>query len=43
MARLKIVTVRVLASLAVRSVHRKQLRIIVGLFHGDSDGYGGYD
>jgi hypothetical protein len=43
MARLKIVTVRVLASLAVRSVLWRQLRIIVGLFHGDSDRYGGYD
>jgi hypothetical protein len=43
MARLKIVTVRVLESLAVRSVLWRQLRMIVGLFHGDSDGYGGYD
>jgi hypothetical protein len=43
MARRKIVTVRVLASLAVRSVLWKQLRIIVGLFLGDFDEYGGYD
>jgi hypothetical protein len=43
MARLRAATVRVLASLAVRSFLWKQLGIIVDLFLGDLDEYGDHN